>query len=52
MDTIIFGLILATGVTAVRSRSRTRLLVLFAISLVAVLVLFRVHATDALDVNF
>lgn len=52
VDTILFGLILATGVAAVRGARRWLVLALFFVSLAAALLVFRHHVTSALDLNF
>ena len=52
MDTIIFLLILATGWAVLRRWTRVRILGLWAVSLVASLLLFNHHLTSSLPLEF
>jgi multisubunit Na+/H+ antiporter MnhE subunit len=52
LDTLIFLLLLATWWVVLRTGERKRLLVGFAVSLVAVLLLFNHHVTSSLNLEF
>ena len=52
MDTLIFGLLLVTAWLIVRGASRRAVLWLFAIGLGATLLLFRLHVTERLPLEF
>lgn len=52
MDTLILGGILATFVVVVRDGSRQQVILVWAVCLVAALLLFRHHVTSSLDLNF
>lgn len=52
MDTIIFGLILATAIIILRSRKRWLVTTSYFVAFFATGYLFLHHATDALDLNF
>jgi len=52
VDTLIFGLLLATAWVIVRGANRQTVLWLFAAGLVATLLLFNHHATESLPLEF
>lgn len=52
IPTLLFALILATAVLILRGASRVQVLASFAVSAVAVLLLFRHHLTDPLGLSF
>ncbi|MDZ8276137.1 DUF5993 family protein [Microbacterium aquimaris] len=52
MDTLIFGLLLAVSLLIIFSRRRWLVITSWAVAAVAVMSLFAVHATDALDLSF
>jgi hypothetical protein len=52
VDTLIFGLILATAGAVIRTGRRRDLILGASICLVAALLLFRHHVTSPLDLNF
>lgn len=52
LPTILFGLILVTAVLVLRGASRAQVLAAYAVSVLAVLLLFRHHMTDPLGLNF
>lgn len=51
LDTLIFLLLFGT-LLSMRTEKRWLTLVLFGVSLAAILLLFRAHATSTLDLNF
>jgi hypothetical protein len=52
MDTLIFGLLLVTTLAVIRSRPRREILALFAVSMLAMVLLFNHHATSSLNFRF
>ncbi|WP_020521483.1 DUF5993 family protein [Catelliglobosispora koreensis] len=52
MDTLIFGLLLYTGWVTYRGKSRRLILILWTVSLAAVLWLLSHHITSKLPLNF
>lgn len=52
MDTIVFGLILATAIIILRSTKRWMVVASYFVAFIATGYLFLHHATDALDLNF
>ena len=52
MDTLIFGLLLVTAWLIMRGTSRQAVLWLFAVGLGATLLLFQLHVTERLPLEF
>ena len=52
MDTIIFGLILATALIIIFSKKRWLVITCYAVAFVATLFLFAHHMTSGLDLSF